>query len=83
MSGAKGNWGQFKNPEVDSLLDKHLREPDEAKRAQILSQALKIVYESAELTSAYAITQAVGSKKNVHGYRSPWRTIAAGELWLS
>ncbi len=82
MSGAKGNWGQFKNAEVDALLDKHAKTLEREKRHELMAKALKIVYTSAELTSVYAITQAVGCNKTVHGLRSPWRYLVAGEVWM-
>jgi peptide/nickel transport system substrate-binding protein len=82
LSGAKGNWGQYKNPEVDKLLNEHVQTMDRAKRHEIMKNVLKIVYDSAELTSVYAITQAVGTHKKVKGLRTYWRYLAAGEVWM-
>ena len=82
LSGAPGNWGQFKNPEVDNLLNEHVQALDRKKRHEIMKNILKIVYESAELTSVYAIPQAVGTRKKVKGMRSYWRHLAAGEIWM-
>jgi peptide/nickel transport system substrate-binding protein len=82
LSGAKGNWGQYKNPNVDKMLEEHVRTMDLAKRHEIMKEVLKTVYESAELTSAYAITQAVGTHKKVEGIRTHWRYNVAGEVWL-
>ena len=82
LSGARGNWGQMKNPKVDGLLEKHVKTVDLAKRHEIMKEILKIVYESAELTSSYAITQAVGTNKKVKGLRTYWRYLAAEDVWL-
>ena len=82
LSGAKGNWGQYTNPEVDKLLNEHVQTMDREKRHEIMKNVLKIVYDSAELTSVYAITQAVGTHKKVKGLRTYWRYLAAGEVWM-
>ncbi len=82
LSDAKGNWGQYKNPKVDKMLEKHVRTMNIDKRHEIMKEVLKTVYESAELTSAYAITQAVGTHNKVKGVRTHWRYNVAGEVWL-
>lgn len=47
------------------MIEEHVRTMELAKRHDIMKRVLKTVYESAELTSAYAITQAVGTHKKV------------------
>jgi ABC-type transport system substrate-binding protein len=81
-SGAPGNWSNFKNAQVDRLLEEHLQTLDRPKQHELMKEILKIVYETAELTSAFAVTQAVGTHKKVKGIRTYWRHIAAGEVWM-
>jgi peptide/nickel transport system substrate-binding protein len=82
MTGAPGNWSNFKNPKVDQMLEEHLQTLEPAKQHELMKEILKIVYETAELTCAFAVTQAVGTHKKVKGIRTYWRHIAAGEVWL-
>ena len=44
---------------------------------------VKIVYDQALLTSATALTHAVGTHKRVKGLRCYWRTLVAGEVWMA
>jgi ABC-type transport system substrate-binding protein len=82
MTGAPGNWSNFKNPKVDQMLEEHLQTLEPAKQHELMKEILKTVYETAELTCAFAVTQAVGTHKKVKGIRTYWRHIAAGEVWL-
>jgi hypothetical protein len=67
---------------VDKLLEEHLQSLEQAKQHELMKEILKIVYETAELTSAFAVTQAVGTYKKVKGIRTYWRHIAASEVWI-
>ena len=69
--------------QVDKLLDEHNETFSEAKRHEQMKNALKIVYDQALITSATALTQAVGTHKRVKGLRSYFRTLAANEVWLA
>ncbi len=82
MSGAPGNWANFGNPKVDQMLEEHLHTLDPARQHELMKEILKTVYETAELTCAFAVTQAVGTRKKVKGIRTNWRHIAAGEVWI-
>ena len=82
MTGAPGNWSNFRNPQVDKMLEEHLQTLEGTKQHELMRDILKIVYETAELTSAFAVTQAVGTHKKVKGIRTYWRHIAAGEVWM-
>ena len=82
MTGAPGNWSNFKNAQVDKMLEEHLQTLERNKQHELMKQILKIVYETAELTSAFAITQAAGTHKKVKGIRTNWRYIVAGEVWM-
>jgi hypothetical protein len=44
---------------------------------------LKIVYDQALLTSATALTHAVGTHKKVRGLRNNWRSLVASEVWMA
>jgi len=78
MTGAPGNWSNFKNPQVDRMLEEHLQTLERTKQHELLKDILKIVYETAELTSAFAVTQAVEPIKG-EGNSTYWRHIAAGK----
>jgi len=67
---------------VDRMLEEHLQTLEGTKQHELMRDILKIVYETAELTSAFAVTQAVGTHKKVKGIRTYWRHIAAGEVWM-
>jgi ABC-type transport system substrate-binding protein len=83
LSGAGANWPNISNPNVDKLLLEHSRTVDQSKRHELLKEALKIVYESAELTCVYAVPLAVATHKKVRGIRSLWKVVHAGEIWMS
>jgi ABC-type transport system substrate-binding protein len=80
LSGAGANWPNISNPNVDKLLLEHSRTVDQSKRHELLKKALKIVYESAELTCVYAVPLAVATHKKVRGIRSLWKVVHAGEI---
>jgi len=82
VSGSPGNWANFKNPKVDKMLDEHVGTLDPKKRHEIMKDILKIVYESAELTSVFASTHSVATHKKVKGLRTFWRHEVAAEVWL-
>jgi len=80
---APGNWSNISVPQVDRILDEHNETSSEAKRHELMKGALKIVYDQALITSATALTQAVGTHKRVKGLRSNWRTLVGSEVWLA
>ena len=77
------NWSNLSNPDVDRLLDEDAKTLDPAKRHELMKEAFKIVFDQALLTSATALTQAVGTHKRVKGIRTYWRTLAAAEVWMA
>jgi peptide/nickel transport system substrate-binding protein len=83
MTKFPSNWANLSHPQVDRLLDEHSKTLDEAKQHQLMKDALKIVYDQALLTSATALTHAVGTHKRVKGLRCYWRTLVAGEVWMA
>lgn len=78
-----GNWSNISVPQIDKILDEHNEASGEAKRHELMKNALKIVYDQALITSATALTQAVGTHKRVKGLRTNWRTLVASEVWLA
>ena len=58
-SNQPGNWSNVSDPQIDKILDEHTEAASEAKRGELMAQALKIVYDQALLTSAMALTHAV------------------------
>jgi peptide/nickel transport system substrate-binding protein len=82
-SNQPGNWSNVSDPQIDKILDEHNETASEAKRGELMSQALKIVYDHAILTSAMALTHAVGTHKRVKGLRSTWRGLVPAEVWLA
>ena len=78
-----GNWSNVSHPQVDQLMDQACETFDEVKRHQLMKEAFKIVYDQALLTCATALTHAVGTHKKVKGIRAYWRTLVAGEIWLT
>jgi ABC-type transport system substrate-binding protein len=83
LTGAGANWQNSSIPQADKLLLEHLRTVDQAKRHDLMKEALKLVYESAEIACVYALPQAVATHKKVKGFRSLWRCPFAGEIWLA
>jgi len=83
MTKFPSNWANLSHPQVDRLLDEHSKTLDEAKQNQLMKDALRIVYDQALLTSATALTHAVGTHKRVKGLRCHWRTLVAGEVWMA
>jgi peptide/nickel transport system substrate-binding protein len=81
-SGSMENWSNFQNPQVDKLLEEHVRTTDPKKRIEVMKQVFKIISGSAEITSAFATTHAVGTHKKVKGLRTFWRHEVAAEVWL-
>ncbi len=77
------NWSNISVPQVDRILNEHNEAPSEAERHELMKSALKIVYDQALITCATGLTQAVGTHKRVKGLRSNFRTLVAGEVWLS
>lgn len=80
---SSGNWSNISVPQVDKLLDEHNETFSETKRHELMKNALKIVYDQALITSATALTQAVGTHKKVKGLRTYFRTLVANEVWLA
>jgi len=80
---APGNWANLSVPQVDQLMDEHAKTFNEAKRHELMKEALKIVYDQALLTCATALTQAVGTHKRVKGVRTYFRTLVASEVWMA
>ena len=80
---SSGNWSNISVPQVDKLLDEHNETASESKRHELMKEALKIIYDQALITSATALTQAVGTHKRVKGLRSYFRTLAANEVWMA
>jgi peptide/nickel transport system substrate-binding protein len=78
-----GNWSNISVPQLDKTLDEHNETMSEAKRHDLMKNALKIVYDQALLTSAMALTHAVGTHKRVRGLRNNWRALMANEVWLA
>ncbi|HTU00418.1 MAG TPA: ABC transporter substrate-binding protein [Candidatus Sulfotelmatobacter sp.] len=81
-SGSMENWSNFRHPEVDRLLEEHVKTLDQKKRAAIMAQVFKIISASAETTCAFATTHAVATHKRVKGLRTHWRYEVASEVWL-
>ncbi len=66
--GTLGNGQQFDIPEVDALLDEAVAESDQAVRADLYKQALKLIVEQyAQIDYAIA-NVCVGMSKDVQGY---------------
>ena len=77
------NWANISVPQVDRILVEHNEASSEAKRHELMKDALKIIYDQALLTSVMALTQAVGTHKRVKGLRSNFRTLVGSEVWLA
>jgi peptide/nickel transport system substrate-binding protein len=82
MSKAPANWSKMSIPKVDELLEKLPASIDRAKRHEIVKEALKTVFEAAEMTCAYAYYAAVGTRKYVKGMRIAYRHVMPHEVWL-
>jgi peptide/nickel transport system substrate-binding protein len=82
MSKAPANWSKVNIPKVDQLLEKLPSTIDARMRHEIVKEALKIVFEAAELTCAYAYSAAVGTRKYVKGMRIAYRHLMPHEVWL-
>ena len=82
-SKSPGNWSNISVPQVDKILDEHNETASESKRHELMKGALKIVFDQALITSATALTQAVGTHKRVKGLRTNFRTLVGSEVWLA
>lgn len=65
--GSFYNWSHYKNPELVKLLKKGRQETDEGKRAEIYSQAQKLILEEAVLYPIYENQDLLAANKNVDG----------------
>ena len=82
LSGARSNWNNMNHPEIDKLLNQMVSTVDRAKRHEITKEALRLVYETAEVGSAYASTYTAGKKKTVKGLRASYQNAMPHEVWL-
>ena len=55
---------------------------DQAKRHDITKEALRMVYETAEVGSAYAVPYTAGQKKAVKGLRAAYQSPMPHGVWL-
>lgn len=66
--GKPFNWSQYGNPEVDQLLEDGLRTTDPQERAEIYSQAQKLLMEDAVALPLYNQVGLSAMAANVQGY---------------
>jgi oligopeptide transport system substrate-binding protein len=62
------NYGDFKNPAYDALLDKADHEPDGAKRAQYLAQAEQMMLDTADVAPIYNMVNLNLVNPNITGW---------------
>ncbi len=82
LSGAPSNWNNFNHPEIDKLLNQMVSTVDRTKRHDIAKEALRMVYETAEVGSAYAVSYTAGQRKGVNGLRAAYQSPMPHEVWL-
>ena len=81
--GSPGNWGNYCNSKVDEMLQEHKSTFDRGKRHDLMSEILRIVYEDAEMSTCYAVSGSVGTKKDVKNIQTHWRdNLVAEGVWL-
>lgn len=62
------NWGYYSNPELDTLLDEGVVEPDEAKRLEIYNKAQAILVEDAPALYIYEKNYRLPMRDTVQGF---------------
>ncbi|MGF1686897.1 ABC transporter substrate-binding protein [Photobacterium japonica] len=60
------NCGYYSNPKVDALVEQSNKETDPAKRAQMLKDVERILYDDAAFVPLHWQSEAWGAKSNVH-----------------
>lgn len=65
--GAPGNWSQFCDKNLDTLLDQGVQTLDPQKRHEIYKQALTLIQEKAYLASGISMPLLMGRRKELMG----------------
>jgi peptide/nickel transport system substrate-binding protein len=81
-TGAPANWSNFSHPEIDKLLNQIDATVDPTKRNEIAREALRMMFETAEVGSAYAVPYMVGQRKIVKGLRAAYQSPMPHNVWL-
>jgi peptide/nickel transport system substrate-binding protein len=76
-SEAAGNWSNYSNPEVDSLLEQARASTDQAERVDLYHQVQEILVEELPMTWAYAYLSDTATRSNI----SNVRPSALGPMW--
>jgi ABC-type transport system substrate-binding protein len=82
-SGAPGNWSQFKDADVDRLLDEGLASLDPRKRAGIYRQVWQTLQERAYVGSGFLAPIVSGYRKEMRGLIFNFLTPTLRSAWLA